>query len=1541
MTDHTPASNEHDDRDQQQGRDAVRTGEQNVDRQQAVQVMRYLAKAQELVSKTIRDMDDYPQHLRFGDVPRDDGRCRSIAWCDDEEAWLRIERQDCPVVPELPDECQPWVDHESLEDPHNVPQLRREILNPEWDECAEEEPESPDAGPVEENFEHADGSPVPQWLVLSDFFQVTELWELYLEDWTEWASRCCLWEQGQQAYEQLYTIHRTQRRESATQEVVLGVGVLTWQTGHNHTIRRPLLTVPVTVDLDASSGEITVLRSGPSTGCRLELDMLEINERPEGDDLEEVVRQIAEIACIVDRKSVLPLLNSLTNLLSADARFDRGLAIPCSPRRHPRVSFSPVLISRPHDQRPFFAALQTARKQLEGGGPITSAFGGSVGQQNGTITLGGQDDGSPSSGPTAEDVLFPHAANDEQRRIVRRLQGQGTMVVKGPPGTGKTQTILNLMCHSLANGKRVLVTSAKPNPLQEISKRLLEDMRPLCVSILGKGQQDLVDMRSAVDRLLSDSDALESGESQASIRRLTEKRRDCRSGLAELQNRQADAREQDTLVHEIPGCGYRGTPTEIARRVVSEEDDYSWLPDAIEPGTSIPMSGDELVELSRLHESLSGDDFRKMAGLSLPPVESIPASDRVRSVLETLTAIRSQANRIRSKPSMDRVTRSGLLACPDTEFERFVEAVEEAIGLHGKIQSRKHDWLQRGLGDLLANRGDDWNRLSNDTHELLKQWTHLLGAGNREPDYEVPGTVSRSQLRADALDLADYFEKGGKTFLSLVRKEPVGRTRYLWKKSRVNGRLCDCPERLSELVRVLDFEERLEQLLGGWQQHVPCPSRGMVAAARHIESLDQDLNSLFRLKALVAQIRDMSALPVESLQAGELGNWLNGCRDQVRQLTVLREEGQAIEAVSKLLEEIRLTTSRASSHWVIEQLSGTVESEDIDGYSSACDKLVKLNEKATRARQCDALDTRLSAVAPLLADELANGRKNVLDGQLGHWEGAWNWRQARTWLEQDIEHNKVLDLHQLIIETEKQEQLLTADLVVARAWDAAAQRLGDDPEAKGSLRAWLFSLRKLGTGQSKYSNLYRRDVQSELKNALRAIPALVMPFQSVLDNVEIAPGVFDVVIIDEASQLETDKGLLLQYLAKQTIVVGDEHQLSPPSFNRIDAAQSLREKYLGGVAHSQTLLPGASFFDHCLARADGELTLRQHFRCMPEIIGFSNRIAYSNAPLFPMRVYSPNRLNPIETRFVANGLCEGDGQKIHNRPEAVQLVQALKRCVEHPDYEGMSFGVICLQGYEQADIIDRMLLRELGPRVIEEREIKCGNVYSFQGDERDIMFVSMVVANECERRFNARTSEADRQQYNVAISRARDQLWLFHSVRSEDLKSGCLRRQLIEYCEEPLGILCEGSLDVCESKFQRRVAEELELRGFRLVPEFPLGGKRIDIMVQGTNSQVAIECDGDYWHGPEQYPDDMARQRLLERLGAQFIRIRESAFYLDRAGEMQRVVEKLDDLGITPNMRPAAEDGRAGVASEMDDWRCTVRQVGGYPVRLMLSSSAW
>ena len=202
MTDNTLANNDHDNMDQQKASGSERSGEPDVSRQQAVQVMRYLEKTQELVSKTVRNMDDYLQQLLFDDVPRDGGRCRSIAWCDDEEVWLRIERQECPVVPALPDECQPWVDREALEDPHNVPQLRREILNPEWEESEEEEPESPDDGPVEENLEHAEGSPVPQWLVLSDFSQVTELWELYLEEWTEWATRCRLWEQGQQAYEQ-------------------------------------------------------------------------------------------------------------------------------------------------------------------------------------------------------------------------------------------------------------------------------------------------------------------------------------------------------------------------------------------------------------------------------------------------------------------------------------------------------------------------------------------------------------------------------------------------------------------------------------------------------------------------------------------------------------------------------------------------------------------------------------------------------------------------------------------------------------------------------------------------------------------------------------------------------------------------------------------------------------------------------------------------------------------------------------------------------------------------------------------------------------------------------------------------------------------------------------------------------------------------------------------------------------------------------------------------------------------------------------------
>src|SRR5699024_877200 len=104
-----------------------------------------------------------------------------------------------------------------------------------------------------------------------------------------------------------------------------------------------------------------------------------------------------------------------------------------------------------------------------------------------------------------------------------------------------------------------------------------------------------------------------------------------------------------------------------------------------------------------------------------------------------------------------------------------------------------------------------------------------------------------------------------------------------------------------------------------------------------------------------------------------------------------------------------------------------------------------------------------------------------------------------------------------------------------------------------------------------------------------------------------------------------------------------------------------------------------------------------------------------------------------------------------------------------------------------------------------------------------------------------------------------------------------------------------------DSLFEQRVFNRLYDRGYTVIPQYPAEGYNIDLVVIGSKARLAIECDGDTWHGPEAYEADLARQRDLERCGWQFFRIRESAFYVDQAGALQDLWRTLDELAIHPS----------------------------------------
>lgn len=292
-------------------------------------------------------------------------------------------------------------------------------------------------------------------------------------------------------------------------------------------------------------------------------------------------------------------------------------------------------------------------------------------------------------------------------------------------------------------------------------------------------------------------------------------------------------------------------------------------------------------------------------------------------------------------------------------------------------------------------------------------------------------------------------------------------------------------------------------------------------------------------------------------------------------------------------------------------------------------------------------------------------------------------------------------------------------------------------------------MRKLGKGTGKHAHHHRRKAQEHLNQCREAVPAWLMPLYRVWDTISPAPGMFDVIIVDEASQCGFE-ALPLFYLARKIVIVGDDKQISPDAVGLSgDAVHRLMDEFLYDFKFRDSFDITSSLFDHGkILYGTRRITLREHFRCMPEIIRFSNDLCYSDTPLIPLRQYGPNRLEPLEHVFVREGYREGKGNRVINRPEAEAIVTRIAKLCDDSRYDGVSIGVVVLQGEAQAKWIETQLLERIGAEEMERRRLVCGNLYSFQGDERDIMFLSLVAATN--ERIGSFTKPADERRFNVA-----------------------------------------------------------------------------------------------------------------------------------------------------------------------------------------------
>src|SRR5450631_516275 len=403
---------------------------------------------------------------------------------------------------------------------------------------------------------------------------------------------------------------------------------------------------------------------------------------------------------------------------------------------------------------------------------------------------------------------------------------------------------------------------------------------------------------------------------------------------------------------------------------------------------------------------------------------------------------------------------------------------------------------------------------------------------------------------------------------------------------------------------------------------------------------------------------------------------------------------------------------------------------------------------------------------------------------------------------------------------------------------------------RSALMMFATALRRIGKGTGKVALRHRRDARKAMAACYDGVPCWIMPSWRVAEQLPGELGAFDLVIMDEASQSDI-KEVTALLRGRKILVVGDDKQVSPTAAF-IDNAKidRLERTFLTNQPFKTLLLPGASLYD--LAKVmfpDKFVMLREHFRCVEPIIRFSTQF-YTEA-LVPLRIPTAHeRIDPpLVDIYVPDGKRTGD--KI-NRREAEVIVEEVLRIVENPSMSRIgdgdrwrSIGVISLIGSKQAALVNRMLLEALGEETVLQHRIACGDSASFQGNERDIVFLSMVADPASKQ---AQTALHFEQRFNVAMSRARDRIYLVRSVREEELKPDDLKAKVLRHFRDPMkgSKRSEGdAASLCDSDFERLVLRRLLERGYRVTPQVGAMGYKIDLVVEGAGDRrLAVECDG-------------------------------------------------------------------------------------------------
>lgn len=1494
-------------------------------------LMEYLGKVIQLGDKPVFQLKDY-RKAGFPDFARGQQDIEGLyeVHLDTSDAWLcipRLKRQEPPTVPE---ELQPWIVVKSS--PQEEPVLREEnidiVSTKEKDRLIKEEILFPkDAEPSMDGTKQKAGF----WDVILHWQKqpqsLHETHKEYLADWKKWQARELPKIVTIELYQKLHSLlQRLQLGDSSQPvELVWGLGRCLWKApmsqpeNAGQVVDLPCLEVRVTLHME-EDGEIRILPE--ELPPVLNLDAFQTFQLPGFSNalqqaqkaLEKQLEAYGEVNPF-QADTFMPVLDAVRNHIDPGAQLvemveNEGKLPTISdtititdawivyvrPRREHVIlqdisRLKEKIATTPLDDLPELAA-----RLVKEPGKWDENFQSQSDMPDG----GGEADWGIAGN---EDLFFPKAYNDEQVAVVRALDTCNGIVVQGPPGTGKTHTIANLISHYMATGQKVLVVSKKEPALRVLKEQLPKRLQGLVISLLMQERAGSKQLEKAVEELQNIA-------TQKTPKQLQDESVVLKNHAAALRQKVKSAEEALAKIATAHLSGFgpdKQKPAELAKKILASSKTFSWFTDRPSRLSQELSFGSK--ELDALRKSLKRVGSRiGYLDKDFPILNQVSSTDDMVRCHHNLCRMEELRRKADDLPKI-KTTKDW-----HQDLQGFIDSAGKLQGWQKYLDS--HPWVEQALNVFHADEEHPLYQVLRDFH------TDLTGELSKHAQF-VKRPVSMPAQVYDSINLKQAIERQsrGQSAFPLTTTLLMGKERAVLGEIRIAGMEVTGQNNWQHVQSYIEWELALSSLLVRWD-----------AVKEQLEVSENPPSSKLKVLQGVSEVLNALQSMTDEVLPDYLGlgGKLFSSQGLVRQAVCEPQTLQLlIESAELELNKLELATAndqkQAQVHlWqkrsgsIAEEFKGilrdigqsSLEEDAISKrWQAAIQELAALNDlRDDFSTIREVLDALESAGAEEWVQRLKQSGADVDSLLPLNWAEAWDWAATWQYLAEIDQRDKIQKLHDLRESVEAELRQTLGKIVEVQTHYELHKKL--TPSVRMALTAFTNAMKKLGKGMGTQAGLHRKNARAAMYSCYGAVPCWIMPSHRVSEHLPSELGTFDLVIIDEASQSDiTELPALLR--GKKVLVVGDDKQVTPLQVGIGGTKiQQLQLHFLNHFPanHQGFLSVDSSIYD--LMRylyAQQPIMLREHFRCVEPIIRFSMQF-YDNR-LIPLRVPSAGeRLDPpLVDIHVPWGRRSEKGIKT-NAAEAKVIVDEIKDIIRNqPHMAQRSIGVISLIGAEQAHKINEALYAELTEEEITRHRIMCGDSATFQGNERDIVFLSMVHDGQSKSPQSA-DQPMYQQRFNVALSRARDRLVLVRSLKEEDLSQNDLKLKVLQHFKDPMPHLGrikvkdeKDLFNLCESGFEKEMLKWLLKQGYAVTPQVGAEGFRIDFVVESADGKrLAIECDGDTFHGPEAWRADLRRQRILERVGWKFWRCWASSFYLYRDEILADLKTTLDAHHIYP-----------------------------------------